>query len=291
MPLDLARLLRVTVLLVSACLVAPPVLADPVPPSERIERVEQVPKPLRGVDVKEHLGRMLPKQLAFRDQDGKSLALGEVFDGEHPVLLTLNYSNCPMLCSLQLNGLVNGLKQVEWGINRDYRVVTVSLQPNEPAEIATRTKNRYLTQYGRADARDGWRFLAGSEETVKAFADAIGFSFHYDTDRDEYAHPAAVVLASPDGKIARYLYGLEYDPKTLRLGLVEASEGRVGTTIDRLILYCYHYDSSVGRYAPVAFRIMQLGGALTVVLLVAFLTVLFRADAKRKRHFAESTAT
>jgi protein SCO1/2 len=291
MPLDLARLLRVTVLLIGTCLVALPVFGDVVPPSTLVDRVDEVPKPLRSVDVKEHLGRMLPKHLAFRDQDGKQLTFGEVFDGEHPVLLTLNYSNCPMLCSLQLNGLVDGLKQVEWGINRDYKVVTVSLQPDEPVDIATRTRNRYLTQYGRPDAQAGWRFLAGSEQNVKAFADAIGFSFHYDTERDEYAHPAAIVLASPHGKIARYLYGLEYDPKTLRLGLVEASEGRVGTTLDRLILYCYHYDSSVGRYAPVARRIMQLGGAVTVVLLGLFLTVLFRADARRKRHFAESTAT
>jgi protein SCO1/2 len=290
MALDLARALRVTVLL-GAVAVALPVSADPVPASEVVDRTDEVPKPLRGVDVKERLGQMLPKELAFRDDEGKSLALGEVFDGKHPVIFTLNYSNCPMLCSLQLTGFVNGLKQVEWGMNQDFRVVTVSLEPNEAQAVAERTKNRYLTQYGRPEARPGWRFLAGSPGNVKAFADAIGFSYHYDTDRKEYAHPAAIVLASPDGKIARYLYGLEYDPKTLRLGLVEASEGRVGTTLDRLILYCFHYDSTVGRYAPVARKIMQLGGAAAVVMLVAFLTLLFRADAKRKRHFAQSTAT
>jgi protein SCO1/2 len=196
-----------------------------------------------------------------------------------------------MLCSLMLNGLVTGLKQVEWGINRDYRVVTVSLQPNEPVEIAERTRNRYLTQYGRPEARGGWRFLAGSAENVKGFADAIGFSYYYDVERKEYAHPPAIVLASPDGMIARYLYGLEYDPKTLRLGLVEASEGRIGTTLDRLILYCFHYDSSVGRYAPVARRVMQVGGALSVVLLAVFLVILSRADARRRRQLRESTAT
>ena len=184
-----------------------------------------------------------------------------------------------------------GLKDVELGLNADYRIVTVALQPDEPMDVGTRTLNRYLTQYARPEARGGWRILAGSEQNVKAFADAIGFSYYYDADRKEYAHPAAVVLASPDGKISRYLYGLEYAPKTLRLALVEASEGRVGTTIDRLILYCYHYDSSVGRYAPVAQKVMQLGGAVTVVLLGIFLTILFRADAKKKRHFAERPAT
>jgi len=287
---DLARALRLTALL-GAVTLALPASADPVPLSEQIDRIDEVPKPLRGVDVKERLGQRLPKELAFRDEEGKSLVLGDVFDGKHPVILTLNYSNCPMLCSLQLNGFVNGLKQVEWGLNRDFRVVTVSLEPNEAQSVAERTKNRYLTQYGRPDARPGWRFLAGSPGNVKAYADALGFSYQYDSDRKEYAHPAAIVLASPDGKIARYLYGLEYDPKTLRLGLVEASEGRVGTTLDRLILYCYHYDSTVGRYAPVARKIMQLGGAVAVLILIAFLTILFRADAKRRRHFAQSTAT
>lgn len=291
MALELARVLRVTVLF-GAVTLALPATADPVPPSARKDRIDEVPKQLRGVDIKERLGQMLPRDLAFRDDEGRKLVLGDVFDGKHPVIFTLNYSNCPMLCSMQLNGFVDGLKQVEWGMNRDYRVVTVSLQPNEDQAIASRTKSRYLTQYGRPDARPGWRFLAGSEQNVKAFADAIGFSYYYDVERQEYAHPPAIVLASPDGKIARYLYGLQYEPKTLRLGLVEASEGRVGTTLDRLILYCFHYDSSVGRYAPVARKVMQLGGAVAVVLLAVLLTILFRADAKRKRrHFAQSTAT
>jgi protein SCO1/2 len=274
-----------------AVVVALPAWADPVPASEIVDRVDEVPKAVRGVDVKERLGQTLPKNLAFRDDQGRNLLLGEVFDGKHPVILTLNYSNCPMLCSLQLTGFVNGLKQVELGMNQDFRVVTVSLEPNESLSVAERTRNRYLTQYGRPEARGGWSFLAGSENNVKAFADAIGFKFQYDAERKEYAHPAALVIASPDGKIARYLYGLEYDPKTLRLGLVEASEGRVGTTLDRLILYCFHYDSSAGRYAPVAQKVMQVGGAIAVALLAAFLTILFRADAKRKRHFAQSTAT
>jgi protein SCO1/2 len=214
-----------------------------------------------------------------------------VFDGQHPVLLTLNYSNCPMLCSLQLNGLVKGLKDVEWDINEEYRVVTVSLEPEEPLDLTARTANRYLTQYGRPSAAPGWRFLAGSAEDVRSYADAIGFSYRYDEDRKEYAHPAAIVLASPDGTIVRYLYGIEYDPKTLRLGLVEASQGKIGTTLDRLVLYCFHYDSSAGRYAPVAQKIMQLGGAVSVVLLAGFVLILHRADSKRKRRLAESTAT
>jgi len=268
-----------------------PAVAAPVPANERVERMEPAPKQLRGVDVKEHLGTRLPLTLGFRDQFGKPTTLAENFDGQRPVLLTLNYSNCPMLCSLMLVGLVKGLKEVEWGINQDYRVVTVSLDPTEQLETTQRTANRYLTQYGRPQAPGGWRFVTGSENNVKAFADAIGFSYHYDEKRQEYAHPAAVVLAAPDGTITRYLYGIEYDPKTLRLALVESSQGKIGSTLDKLILYCFHYDSSEGRYAPVARRIMQLGGALMVVLLGGFLAALHLADKKRRRHLAESTAS
>lgn len=278
-------------LLAALLLATAPAVAAPVAPSERVERTDAVPQQLRGVDVQEHLGRPLPTALPFRDELGKTVRLEQLFDGKRPVLLTLNYSNCPMLCSLQLNGLVKGLREVEWGINREFRMVTVSLEPNEPLETSQRTLNRYLTQYGRPEARGGWQFLAGSEANVRAFADAIGFSYRYDEKRREYAHPAAVVLATPDGRVARYLYGLEYEPKTLRLGLVEASEGRLGSTLDKLILYCFHYDSSEGRYAPVARKVMQLGGAASVVLLGGFLTVLFRADAKKKRRLAASTVT
>jgi protein SCO1/2 len=272
-------------------LVAAPAAADPVSSSEVVDRAEPVPKQLRGVDVSEHLGQSLPKSLGFRDASGKPVTLGEFFDGTRPVLLTLNYSNCPMLCSMQLNGLVQGLKQVEWGINQEYRIVTVSLDPKESVELTQRTQNRYLTQYGRPNAPGGWHFVTGSEANVKAYADAIGFSYRYDEARKEYAHPAAVVLASPDGRIMRYLYGIEYAPKTLRLALVEASEGRIGTTLDRLILYCFHYDANEGRYAPVARNIMQVCGALFVALLGAFLTLLFRNESKKRRRLAESTAT
>lgn len=265
--------------------------AAPVPLSERVDRTEPTPKQLQGVDVQEHLGRQMPLSLPFRDQEGRAVNLGKYFDGRHPVLFTLNYSNCPMLCSLMLSALVKSLKSVEWGINSDFQMVTVSLDATEPLELTQRTADRYLTQYGRPDARPGWHFLTGPEQNIKAYADAIGFSYRYDEKRKEFAHPAAIVLASPNGTIVRYLYGIDFDPKTLRLGLVEASEGKIGTTLDRLVLYCFHYDSSEGRYAPVAKRIMEIGGAATVVLLVGFLWVLNRADSKRRRRLAESTVT
>jgi protein SCO1/2 len=252
------------------------------------DRTEAKPKRLEGVDVTEHLGERAPETLAFQDHNGKTVTLADYLHAGVPVVLTFNYSNCPMLCSLQLNGFVESLKQLDFTAGKEFRIVTVSLDPKETQESAHRFRARYLSQYNRPGSEAGWSFLTGSEQNVRALAKAVGFSYNYNEARGEYVHPAAITLLSPEGKIARYLYGLEYPEKTLRLGLVEASEGRVGTSLDRLILYCFHYDSSEGRYAPIAARIMQLGGAVTVVLLAGFLTILIRRD--RKRILVESTA-
>lgn len=255
---------------------APAVVAAPVSADQILDRTEPAPKQLRGVDIAEHLGDKLPLSLGFRDTQGRTVTLGQIFDGKTPVILTLNYSDCPMLCSLQLEGLVNGLRELKWTLNREFRVVTVSLQPNEPLETSRRALDRYLQQYGRPEARAGWDLLAGSERNVRAFAKAIGFSYRYMENKGQYAHPAAVVLAAPDGKLVRYLYGVKYEPKTLRLSLVEASEGRIGNTLDKFILYCFHYDSDEGKYAPVARQIMKVGGGVMVLALAGFLTVFIR---------------
>jgi protein SCO1 len=264
--------------------------AAPVPPNQIADRTEPLPKRLAGVDVKERLGRNVPKSLGFVDQDGRRVLLGQYFNGALPVLLTFNYSDCPMLCSLMLNGLLKSLKEIDLTPGKDFQIVTVSIDHREKPERALRTKGRYLSHYGRPEATNGWHFLTGSAENVRAFADSIGFGYSYNEARDEYAHPSAFVLASPDGTLVRYLYGIEYEPKTVRMALVEASEGKIGTTLDRVFLYCFHYDSSEGRYAPVARNIMRLGGGASVVLLAGFLTVLFRNGSK-KRRIAEGTAT
>lgn len=252
------------------------------------DRTEAAPKRLQGVDVVERLGQQLPETLAFRDHDGKPVTLRDYLHDGKPVVVTFNYTNCPMLCSLQLNAFVDGLKQLDFTAGKEFRVVTVLLDPKETQEAAHRYRARYLAQYARPGAESGWAFLTGSEQNIQAMAQAVGFSYSYNEARQEYVHPAAIALVSPEGKLARYLYGLEYPGKTLRLGLVEASEGRVGTSLDRLILYCFHYDSSEGRYAPVAARIMKIGGAVSVFLLAGFLTILIRRD--KKRILVESTA-
>jgi protein SCO1/2 len=257
-------------------------------PVQAPDRTEEAPKRLKGVDVIEHLGDRVPETLAFRDHDGKVVTLADYLHSDVPVILTFNYSTCPMLCSLQLTAFVTGLKKLDFSAGKQFRIVTVLLDPKETKDTAHRFRARYLSQYNRPGAEPGWTFLTGSDENIRALAKAVGFAYNYNEVRGEYVHPAALTLLSPEGKVARYLYGLEYPENTLRLGLVEASEGRVGTSLDRLVLYCFHYDSSEGRYAPIAARIMQLGAGVCLALLCGFLTILIRRD--KKRTLVESTA-
>ena len=257
-------------------------------PASAPDRTEAAPKRLQGIDVVEHLGEHAATTLAFKDEQGQPVTLANYLNAGVPVILTFNYSNCPMLCSLQLNALTAGLKELEFSVGKEFRIVTIILDPEETPETARRTKARYLSQYGRPGTEAGWSVLTGSPANIKATADSVGFKYAYNEARQEYVHPAAIALLSPTEKIARYLYGLEYPQKTLRLGLVEASEGRVGSSLDRLILYCFHYDATEGRYAPIAARIMQLGGAVSVVALVGLITILIRRD--KKRALVESTA-
>jgi protein SCO1/2 len=275
-------------LLLAALLVTGSATAEPVRGDGVGDRTEPLPKPLESVDVKEHLGAHIPKTLGFGDETGRPVTLGDYVDNKLPVVFTFNYTDCPMLCNLMLTGLVDGLKALDFTPGREFRIVTVSIDPSEKPERALATQRKYLARYGKPEAKDGWHFLTGSETNVKAYADAIGMEYAYVPERKEYAHPAALAVASPDGKIVRYLYGIQYPSQSLRLALLEASEGKIGTAFDRLILYCFHYDSSQGKYAPMAANIMRVAGAVAVVLLAAFLALLFRSDARKRRRLAES---
>ncbi len=252
-------------------------------PVQAPDRLEDKPKRLQGVEVVEHLDQQLPLDTRFFDEAGQPVSLRDYFDGSLPVIVTLNYSNCPMLCNLMLGGLTDGLKNVASTPGKDFRIVTISIDPHETPQRAAKSKARYLMQYGRPGAEAGWHFLTGSEQNVRAVANAVGFHYNYNEARNEYAHPSAMAVATPDGRIARYLYGITYDPKTLRLSLVESSQGKIGTTVDRLVLYCFHYDSSEGRYAPVARNIMKVGGAVSLVALGGFLGALWLAEHRKKK--------
>jgi protein SCO1/2 len=231
------------------------------------DRIEPVPKPLARVGIDEKLDAALPLQLLFKDDAGRDVALGSYFRPGHPVLLTLNYYRCPMLCTLELNGLVHGMKGLSWTPGDQFTVVTVSFDTRETPSLARAKKQSYLEDLGRPSAEAGWHFLTGSEESIEALTKAVGFSYEYDAETDQFGHAAVVMTATPEGRLARYLYGVTFDPTTLKLALLEASKGKIGSTWERFILYCYHYDAGQGRYALAAVSVMRAGGALTVLVL------------------------
>jgi protein SCO1/2 len=227
---------------------------------------------LEGVGVDEKLDATLPLDLKFTDADGKTRSLGSLFQQDRPVILSLNYSDCPMLCQLQLNGLVEGVKRLRWTVGEQFDVISVSIDPKERWQRARETKQRYVKQYGRPGSANGWQFLVSDEQSIQRLAEAVGFGFRYVPERGEYAHAAVVMLCTPEGRVSRYLYGVDYPPTTLKLSLVEAGEGKIGSTLDQVLLFCFHYDAESGRYGPVARRLMQVGGVLTLLTLLVGLT-------------------
>jgi protein SCO1 len=251
------------------------------------DRVDSLPKRAERIDVTEHLGRKLPVELGFIDQHGKGVTLGESFVRGLPVVVTMNYSSCPMLCSLQLDGLVKAFKNSNQLMGRDYRVVTVSYDPMDTPDKLERMRVRYLRDYGRSVEQDAWTMLKGSDANVHAVAEALGIGYAYNEVRKEYLHPAVFAIVTPQAVIARYLYGLEPDAKTVAWSLIEASNGRMVNTVDRFILFCFHYDSAEGRYAPVAYNIMRVGAALTVILLGSMLAGYWLVEWRRRRPAAE----
>jgi len=243
--------------------------------------LERLPKKLEGITVKEQLGKLADLDATFTDHDGRAVTLRDYFDGERPVLLTLNYYRCPTLCSIQLNALTRALRKLEWAPGENYRVVTISIDHREKPKLARKKRASYLSDLGRGADAD-WSFLVGTKPMVRRIADSVGFGFRYDPEQDQYAHPAVATFLSPRGKISRYVYGLEFDQRDLKFALMEASEGKVGSTVDKLILSCFHYDASTGRYGAWAFGIMRLGGAVTMLLLGAFLVLLWRRERHRR---------
>jgi protein SCO1/2 len=248
-----------------------------------------VPEATLEVGVSEKLGDRIPLDLEFEDCEGDKVVLRDLFDGKRPVILTLNYSNCPMLCSLQLTGLFDGLKEVELDMGRDYQMITVSIDPLETKARAKQTKKKYLRQYERADAGPAYHCLVGSEENIKALADSVGFRYKYDKKTKQYVHAAATMFLTPDGRVSRYLYDVKYDPQTVRLALVESSEGKIGTTVDQVLLYCFQYDATKGKYAPSAFVLMQIGAGFVVLLLGAALVAFWVRETVRRSAPARRT--
>ncbi|RJP21904.1 MAG: SCO family protein [Candidatus Omnitrophota bacterium] len=233
-------------------------------------------KELEGVGVTEKLNAQIPLHLEFRNEQDRSVRLQDYFTDKRPVLLILAYYRCPMLCTLVINGAVDALKQIPLTPGKDYEIVTVSIDPLETPTLAKFKKQNYLKEFGKPEAAHSWHFLTGREDNIKQLADAVGFGYRYNEEREEYSHPAVLTIGAPDGRVSRYLYGIQFEPQTMRLSFVEASEGKIGSTLDRILLFCFHYDSAAGRYAPIAMNIMRLAGGITVLALAASIFILYR---------------
>ncbi len=247
-------------------------------------QVAVTPAELEGVDVKEQLDKPLPKDAVFRDHEGKTVRLGDYFDGKKPVVLTLAYANCKVVCSMVLGAEVESLKQQEWELGKEYRALTISIDPNDTPAIAAKKRSQMLALYGQ-DGKKGqqWDFLVGDQKNIEKVAKAVGYQYKYDARQEQFAHPAVLMITKPNGDLARYLYGLSFEPQDVRLGLLEASQGRSITTIEKMILFCYMYDPIGAKYVLVAKNVMRLGGAITVVLLGAFLAIMWRRELRKKR--------
>ncbi|MEZ4467426.1 MAG: SCO family protein [bacterium] len=240
------------------------------------------PPDLQDVDIVEHLGDTIPLDLTFRDENDRPVKLAELVNGEKPVILTLVYFNCPMLCNLVLNGMVGGLRDLKWSPGKDFRIITVSIDHREKPDLAREKKKSYLAQLEREGAEDGWHFLTGERDDIKALADSVGFAFKYLPDRMEYAHGAAIFMLSPKGKVTRYLYGIQFSGKQLQLALTEAGEGKIGNVIDRFLLRCYHYDPDSRKYGVYVWGVMRAGGLLTLLVVGIMLLIFWRRERRRE---------
>jgi protein SCO1/2 len=235
---------------------------------------------VQEVSLDQKLDSQVPLELPFRDESGRPVKLAHYF-GSRPVVLTMNYYECPMLCTQVLNGLTSALKVMTFDVGKEFDVVTVSIDPKETSKMAAEKKAAYVKRYGRAGAETGWHFLTGDSAAIKRLADAVGFRFVYDPKSGQYAHASGVIVLTPQGKVSRYFYGVEYSPVDLRRGLVESGEGKIGSPVEKMVLLCYMYDPVTGKYGLAVTRIMQLLGIVTVVGLGGFVILMMRRERRR----------
>lgn len=243
------------------------------------------PPGLQNVGIEQHLDEQIPADLNFRDETGKPVRLGDYF-GKKPMILNLVYYNCPMLCGEVLSGLESALRVLKFDVGKEFDVLTISFDPRETPDMATKKKAEFLKRYGRSGAAQGWHFLTGPQESIDALTKAAGFQYQYDPKTGQFAHATAIMVLTPEGKIAQYYYGVEYAPKDLRLGLIQASQNKIGTLADQVLLYCYHYDPTTGKYGAIISRVLKLAGLATILSLGILMTVLIRLGSGQNEHAA-----
>ena len=245
--------------------------ADPIPPA------------LADVGIEEHLGTQVDRDLSFKDETGKDIRLNDYFSRGRPVLLNFAYFHCPMLCGLVQTGMAQGLKKLDWTPGREYEILTVSIDPNEGPDQARPVKDRLLVDLAKPGSESGWHILTGNRKAIESLTSAAGFKYNYIPDRNEFAHGAGLIFLSPEGKVSRYLYGVEFSPRDLRLALLDASEGRALSLGDKIEMFCYRYDPNSKGYVLFAQNFMKAGGALVLCGLVFFLASMWRGELRRKR--------
>jgi protein SCO1 len=235
------------------------------------------PPRLENVGIEQHLDAQVPPDLTFRDDTGKTVKLGDYF-GRKPLILNLVYYNCTMLCGEALAGLSSAMRLVKFDVGNEFDVITVSFDPRETPEMAAAKKKDYVARYGRANAASGWHFLTGQPDSINALTKTVGFRYQYDPKSNQYAHATAIMVLTPQGRISRYFYGVDFPPKDLRMGLVEASQGKIGNAVDAVLLYCYHYDPETGKYGAMVANILRLAAAVTILIMGSFLFIFWRLD-------------
>jgi protein SCO1 len=246
------------------------------------------PPRLENVGIEQHLDAQVPPGLTFRDESGKTVMLADYF-GHKPLILNLVYYNCTMLCGEALAGLSSAMRLIKFDVGNEFDVITVSFDPRETPEMAAAKKKDYVGRYGRANAATGWHFLTGQADAINALTKAVGFQYQYDEKTNQYAHATAIMVLTPQGRISRYFYGVDFPPKDLRMGLVEASQGKIGNAVDAVLLYCYHYNPATGKYGAMVANILRLAAAATVLLLGGLIFILWRLDRSVTRKTATKT--
>ena len=246
------------------------------------------PPLLENVGIEQRLDAQVPSDLTFRDETGSAVKLGDYF-GRKPLILNLVYYNCTMLCGEALAGLSSAMRLVKFDVGNEFEVITVSFDPRETPEMAVAKKKDYVRRYGRASAATGWHFLTGQAESVNALTKSVGFQYQYDEKTNQFAHATAIMVLTPQGRISRYFYGVDFPPKDLRMGLVEASQGKIGNAVDAVLLYCYHYNPESGKYGAMVGNILRLAAAVTILLLGSLLFILWRLDRSVTRKTATKT--
>ena len=246
------------------------------------------PPRLQNVGIEQHLDAQVPPDLIFRDDTGKTVKLGDYF-GRKPIILNLVYYNCTMLCGEALAGLASAMRLIKFDVGNEFDVVTVSFDPRETPDMAAAKKIDYVKRYGRPNAASGWHFLTGQPDAINALTKTVGFQYQYDAQSNQYAHATAIMVLTPQGRISRYFYGVDFPPKDLRMGLVEASQGKIGNAVDAVLLYCYHYDPGTGKYGAMVSNILRLAAAATMVLLGGLLLILWRLDRSVTKKIAAKT--